>query len=160
MNYESRRKLKMIFISSIVPLNQIPDTTEQIIDNEWFLFSSMITSKNYLKEDELSKMYNRIEWYLFFYRQKLYSYLISNNYYYKSKLYETMGNICELICMNRVKIYEDVCNCNRNADKKIEIIKEPDFAFTKEDIEDMFLTFKGNNFRINPVCEVVLGCDK
>ena len=150
----------MIFISSIVPLNQIPDTTEQIIDNEWFLFSSMITSKNYLKEDALSKMYNRIEWYLFFYRQKLYNYLISNNYYYKSKLYETMGNICELICMNRVKIYEDVCNCNRNADKKIEIIKEPDFAFTKEDIEDMFLTFKGNNFRINPVCEVVLGCDK
>lgn len=150
----------MIFISSTVPLNQIPDTTEQIIDNEWFLFSSMITSKNYLKEYELFKMHYRIERYLFFYRQKLYNYLMSDNYYYQSKLYETMGNICELICMIRVNAYEEVCDYNRNADKKIKIIKESDFVFTKEDIEDMFLTFKGNNFRINPVCEVVLGGDE
>lgn len=49
----------------------------------------------------------------------------------------------------------EVCNYNRNADKKIEIIKEHDFIFTKEDIENMFLTLKGNlkgnNFRVDPV---------
>ena len=54
----------------------------------------------------------------------------------------------------------EVCDYNRNADRKIEIIKESDFVFAKKDIEDMFLTFKGNNFRIDPVCEVVFGGNK
>lgn len=35
----------MIFISSTVPLNQIPTSKEEICQSDWFLFSSMIKGK-------------------------------------------------------------------------------------------------------------------
>lgn len=35
----------MIFISSIVPLNEIPTSKEEICKSDWFLFSAMIKEK-------------------------------------------------------------------------------------------------------------------
>lgn len=142
----------MIFISSTVPIDQIPITHEEIDKTEWFLFSIRINNKNYEKDYELYKMYNRLCWYPFFYKEKLYNYLMSDNYYFKSRLYkEVMKNYGGFICMKNVKRLEEIIDYDK------EVIKEKDFIFGEKDIEKMFESFRENNFRENPVCEYVLG---
>lgn len=142
----------MIFISSTVPFDQIPNTHEEIDKTGWFLFSMRINNKNYEKDYELYKMYNRLHWYPYFYKDKLYNYLMSDNYYFKSRLYkEVMKNYGGFICMKNVKRLEEIVDYDK------EIIKEKDFIFGEKDIKKMFDTFRENNLRENPVCEYVLG---
>lgn len=85
---------KMIFISSKLPLAEIESLTPSEIRNktDWFLFDYQIRNKKYWKDDNLYHMYNRLYWYPIFYKDKLYNYLMSDNYYFKSKLYKTMKN--------------------------------------------------------------------
>lgn len=44
----------MIFISSTVPLNEIPTSKEEICKLDWFLFLVMIKEKVYQKDDGLN----------------------------------------------------------------------------------------------------------
>ena len=80
----------MIFISSTVPLNKIPASKEEIYKMDWFCFSATIRNKDYLKDNELYGIYYQLHLYPYFYSRKLYNYLISDHYYYKSHLYNTM----------------------------------------------------------------------
>ena len=143
----------MVFISSKLPLSEIETLTLEEICNktDWFLFDYNVKIKKYWKDDNLYRMYNRLHYYPIFYKDKLYSYLMSDNYYYKSNLYSTTKNHAHIICMKRVKNFEEI----KDYDK--EIIKQEDRSFGEENINDMFACFERNNFRENPVCEYILG---
>lgn len=141
----------MIFISSTVPLNQIPASKDKICQSDWFLFSTMITRKDYLKDYELYGICHQLCLYPYFYTNNLYNYLMSDRYYYKSHLYDTMQNSAQLTCMRKVKHYDEITNWDE------ETINEERHIFREDDIRKMFESFRKNNFRENPVCEIVLG---
>lgn len=114
-----------------------------------------IDNKNYKKDWELRKMYDRLLWYPFFYKEKLYNYLMSDNFYFKSNFYKNVMKHCgEFICMSKVKRLEEITDYDK------EVIKEKDFIFKEKDIEKMFDSFRENNFKKNHVCEYVLGNEK
>lgn len=141
----------MIFVSSTVPLNQISTSKEKIRKSDWFLFSTMVNKKDYQKDNELNGIYYQLYLYPYFYTQNLYNYLISDHYYYKSDLYNTMKNSAQLTCMKNANHYDEISNWDK------EVINEERHIFKEDDIRKMFGSFRENNFRENPVCEVVLG---
>lgn len=141
----------MIFVSSTVPLNEIPTLKEEICKSDWFLFSAMIKGKDCQKDDGLNGMYYQLCIYPYFYTHNLYNYLMSDHYYYRSLLYNTMQSSAKLSCTRKVKRFDEITNWNK------EIINEANHIFREDDIEKMFNTFRENNFRENPVCEYVLG---
>lgn len=142
----------MVFISSKLPLSEIETLTLKEICNktDWFLFDYNVKTKKYWKDDNLYRMYNRLHYYPIFYKDKLYSYLMSDNYYFKSNLYSMTKNHAQIICMKRAKNFEEI----KDYDK--EVVKQEDRLFREENINDMFTCFERNNFRENPVCEYVL----
>lgn len=140
----------MIFISSTVPINQIPASKEEICKQDWFLFSTLIKEKDYQKDDKLNGIYYKLCLYPYFYSQNLYNYLMSDNYYYKHHLYTTMQNSAQLFCMRKVKRFDEIINWDK------EVINEENHIFKEDDIKKMFEPFKENNFRKNPICEFVL----
>ena len=144
---------KMIFISSKLPLAEIESLTPSEIQNktDWFLFDYQIRNKKYWKDDNLYHMHNRLYWYPIFYKDKLYNYLMSDNYYFKSNLYKMMENHAQIICMKRVKNFDEIKDYDR------EVIKQEYRIFGEEDIKRMFDCFERNNFNENPICEYVLG---
>ena len=92
----------MIFISSKLPLTEIETLTQNEIRNktDWFLFDYQIRNKKYWKDDNLYHMHNRLYWYPIFYKDKLYNYLMSDNYYFKSNLYKIMEIMLKLSTWN------------------------------------------------------------
>ena len=143
-------EIKMIFVSSTVPLKEIPTSKEKIYKSDWFLFSTMIKEKDYQKDDGLDGIYYKLCLYPYFYTQDLYNYLMSDNYYYKHPLYATMQNSAQLFCMRRVKRFDEITNWD------VEVINELKHIFREKDIKKMFKSFKDNNFKKNPVCEFIL----
>ena len=144
----------MIFVSSTVPLNKIPASKEEIYKMDWFLFSATIRNKDYLKDNELYGICYQLHLYPYFYSRKLYNYLMSDHYYYKSHLYNTMQNSAKLTSMKKVK------HCNEIINWDEEVINEENHIFTDSDIEKMFDFFKENNFKRNSICEFILGYEK
>ena len=144
---------KMIFISSKLPLAEIEILTPNEIRNktDWFLFDCQIRNKKYWKDDNLYHMYNRLYWYPIFYKDKLYNYLMSDNYYFRSNLYKMMENHAQIIYMRRVKNFDEIKDYDR------EVIKQEDRILGEEDIKKMFNYFERNNFKENPICEYVFG---
>lgn len=140
----------MIFISSTVPLNEIPTSKEEICKLDWFLFLVMIKEKVYQKDDGLNGIYYQLCIYPYFYTQNLYNYLMSDHYYYRSLLYNTMQNSAKFSCMRKVKRFDEITNWNE------EVINEANHIFREDDIRKVFESFRENNFRENPVCEYVL----
>lgn len=55
----------MIFVSSTVPLNQIATSKEEIYKSDWFLFSTVIKEKDYLKDYQLNGIYYQLYLYQF-----------------------------------------------------------------------------------------------
>ena len=143
----------MIFISSKIPFAEIEILTPNEIRNktDWFLFDYQIRHKKYWKDDTLYHMYNRLYWYPIFYKDKLYNYLMSDNYYFTSNLYKMMENHAQIICMRRVKNFDEIKDYDR------EVIKQENRILGEEDIKKMFDYFERNNFNENPICEYVLG---
>ena len=143
----------MIFISSKMPLAEIESLTPSEIQNktDWFLFDYQIRNKKYWKDDNLYHMHNRLYWYPIFYKDKLYNYLMSDNYYFKSNLYKMMENYAQIICMRQVKNFDEITDYDR------EVIKQEDRIFGEEDIKKMFDYFERNNFRKNSIYEYVFG---
>ena len=76
---------------------------------------------------------------------------MSDHYYYRSLLYNTMQSSAKFSCTRKVKHFDEITNWNE------EVINEAKHIFREDDIEKMFDTFRENNFRENPVCEYVLG---
>ena len=142
----------MVFISSQLPLTEIQTISqEEILNQDWFLFDLKIKNKKYQSDENLNKMYYRLIWYPIFYKDKLYNYLMSDNYYFKSNLYKMMENHAQIIYMKRVKNFDEIKDYDR------EVIKQEDRIFGEEDIKKMFGCFERNNFNKNPICEYVFG---
>ena len=115
----------MIFISSKIPLTEIESLTLNEIRNktDWFLFDYQIRNKKYWKDNNLYHMYNRLYWYPIFYKHKLYNYLMSDNYYFRSNLYKMMENHAQIICMKRVKNFDEIKDYDRE-DRKTEFLEK------------------------------------
>ena len=115
----------MIFISSKIPLTEIESLTLNEIRNktDWFLFDYQIRNKKYWKDNNLYHMYNRLYWYPIFYKDKLYNYLMSDNYYFRSNLYKMMENHAQIICMKRVKNFDEIKDYDRE-DRKTEFLEK------------------------------------
>lgn len=74
---------------------------------------------------------------------------MSDHYYYRSLLYNTMQNSPKFSCMRKVKRFDEITNWNE------EVINEANHIFREDDIRKVFESFRENNFRENPVCEYV-----
>lgn len=98
-------------------------------------------------------MYYRLFWYPIFYRERIYSYLISDKYYFSSQLYNTLKvkGYAQIISIKKVKRSDEIVN------REKEIIKQEDRIFGEDDIKQMMDLMEKNNYRENPICEYVLG---
>ena len=76
---------------------------------------------------------------------------MSDHYYYKSHLYNTMQNLARLTCMKKIRHYDEITNWDK------EVINKENHIFKEDDIKKMFESFRENNFRESPVREFVLG---
>lgn len=104
----------MVFISSQLPLTELQTISqEKIFNQDWFLFDWQIKNKKYQSDENLNKMYYRLIWYPIFYKDKLYNYLMSDNYYFKSNLYKMMENHAQIVCMRRVKNFDEIKDYDR-----------------------------------------------
>ncbi len=139
----------MVFLSSQIKLEDLPNTKEEICNYKWFLFSIMIHDKDIRYDNELNNMYDRLVWYPFTHKETLFNYLISDSYYFRSNLYSVLKNTAEILCMS--KIYDLQTKNDRNI-----LIPEEKRIFKEKDIMDMFDYFKRNNFKENPICEYEL----
>ena len=137
----------MTFISSQVSLLDLPDTKEEIYNMEWFLFHTNIRSK----EDAIREIHDYLIYYSFFYRQKVYVYLMTDKYYWKTDLFNTIQDSCCIRCMSRVKEFDEI------KDWDTEFIKSENRIFGENDIKQMMDLMEKNNFRENQICEYVLG---
>ena len=137
----------MTFISSQVPLSALPDKKEEIYSMEWFLFHTNIKDKN----EALIEIHDYLMYYSFFYRQKVYIYLMTDRYYWKTNLFNTIPNSYSIRCMPKVKEYDEI------KDWDTEFIKQEERLFGEEDLKQMMILMDKNNFRENPICEFVLG---
>ena len=151
--FKGRNKnTKMVFISSQLALAELQTmSSEEICNQDWFLFDWQIKTKKYYSDENLDKMYYRLIWYPIFYRERIYNYLISDKYYLSSQLYNTLKGYAQIISMKKVK------NSHEIMDRDKEVIRQEDRLFGEKDIRDMFDYFERNNFRENPICEYVLG---
>ena len=137
----------MTFISSQVPLSDLSDTKEEIYNMEWFLFHTNIRSK----EEAIREIHDYLIYYSFFYRQKVHIYLMTDKYYWKTDLFNTIQNSCCIRCMSNVKEFDEI------KDWETEFIKNENRIFGEKDIGQMINLMEKNNFRENPICEYVLG---
>ena len=137
----------MTFISSQVSLLDLPDTKEEIYNMEWFLFHTNIRSK----EDAIREIHDYLMYYSFFYRQKVYVYLMTDKYYWKIDLFNTIQNSCCIRCMSRVKEFDEI------KDWDTEFIKIENRIFGEDDIGQMINLMEKNNYKENPIYEYVLG---
>lgn len=99
-------------------------------------------------------MWNDITLCRAYYKNILYCYLMSDNYFCKSKLSEIFYNWYSFVCMDKVpnSLY-DIFRDSGEYPK----LKEAERLYSKEDINNMFYEFKNHNFRVNPICEGILG---
>lgn len=142
----------MVFISSQLPLAELQTmSTEEICNQDWFLFDLQIKTKKYHSDKNLDKMYYRLIWYPIFYRERIYNYLMSDKYYFSSQLYITLKGYAQIISMKRVERFDGIVDFDK------EVIKKEDRIFGKNDIKQMMDYFERNNFRENHICEYVLG---
>ena len=138
----------MIFISSQLPLAELEvKTKEEILNQDWFVFNTFVKKKSDLTyEQDITLFYTH------FYKEKLYTYLMTDHYYYyKSKLFKILDSSARISCMRKTKLFEEI----EDFDK--EVIKQEERIFGEKDIRDMINSFERNNFRENPICEYVLG---
>lgn len=136
----------MTFISSQVPLSDLPDTKEEIYNMEWFLFHTNIKSK----EESIAEIHDYLMYYSFFYKHKVYVYLMTDKYYWKIDLFNTIQNSYCIRCMSKVKEFDEI------KDWDIEFIKSENRIFGEDDIKQMMNYFERNNFREKQICEYVL----
>ena len=91
------------------------------------------------------------------YKEKLYNYLITDNYYCKSFLYMNtlsnirMSNIKTITHSKKLKAFSKIIDFNNW------IILENDYTSSDIEIENIFSLFIKNDFRKNSICEVILG---
>ena len=91
-------KHKMVFISSQLPLKELQTmSSEEICNQDWFLFDWQIKTKKYHSDENLDKMYYRLICYPIFYRERIYNYLISDKFYFSSQLYNTLKCYAQII---------------------------------------------------------------
>ena len=61
---------------------------------------------------------------------------MSEHYYYRSLLYNTMQNSAKFSCMRKVKRFDEITNWNE------EVINEANHIFREDDIRKVFESFR------------------
>lgn len=113
----------MVFRSSQLPLAELQTmSTEEICNQDWFLFDLQIKTKKYHSDENLDKMYYRLIWYPIFYRERIYNYLMSDKCYFSSQLYITLKGYAQIISMKRVKRSDGIVDFDKEVIKQEERI--------------------------------------
>lgn len=75
---------------------------------------------------------------------------MSDNYYYKTNLFNTLRNIGTFSIMDKVLELSEI------TDYDTQTIKKKKRIYKREDVKKMFESFRENNFKENPIYEYVL----
>lgn len=163
----------MVFISTIIPLEELLkiDKEKRLNNLEWFLFDNHIKDKSLkFQTDIISGKGNsgnlecymsRIYYYPLLYKEPLYCYLMSNEYFQTLDfLPEEYKYTAALWNMKRVPMFY-------NQKEEYPRIKEHERPFIYDDYYDlkeymkrMFNKLIDNNFKKNPINFVILGSEK
>lgn len=139
-------------MSSTIPIGDIHSQEDFKID-DFFLLDTLVRGKDYIKDDKLDLAYWRMSLYPFYYNKRLYNYLMSDNYYYKSALYKIFPNIADCVLLEKIPPYFS----ERTNTEKYPIIEKEKRICETKDVKEIFEKFKKNNFKNNPIIEIILG---
>lgn len=146
----------MYFVSSTVPFEEL-STIESGMKDKWFLMQDCIKNKNSKAKgnDRLETLESLCSDYPIFYdKLPIYFYLMTDNYYYKSKFFKNNPCVGTVWGVEGIPHrYEDVWKYP----EKYKFIAEEDRVCSKEEILKVFEIFKNHNFKENPICEVIIG---
>lgn len=143
----------MVLISSLTPLEQI-HTKEDITSQDWFLLQTGIRKKS-PSDDKLQTVYNRLYFYSFWYKETPHLYLMTDNYYYKSDIYNLLFR--SYMTMIHKKMPNDIRYDNPDHMQQYPVLSEKEQTITESDIEDALKTLLENNFKENPIIHTILG---
>lgn len=143
----------MVFISTLIPIENI-STLEDITSKEWFLLQIGIKSKT-LADDKLSSLVFKLYIYSYWYEEKPHIYLMTDNYYYKSKIYNLLPNSFQRIIQTRIPKYfsynEPGCV------EQYPMLSDKKRTIKEDDIKIVFESLLENNFKNNPIIHLTLG---
>ena len=143
----------MVFISTHTPLEQIR-TKEDITSQDWFLLQTGIRLK-LLSDDNMQIVYNRLYLYSFWYIEKPHLYLMSDNYYYKSEIYNLLPH--SYMIMIHKKMPSHIRYDNSEHMKQYPVLSEKEQTIKETDIKNAFKLLLQNNFKENPIIHITLG---
>lgn len=75
---------------------------------------------------------------------------MSDNYYYKNNLFNTLRN------MSTFSIMDKVLELSEITDYDTQTINKEKRIYKRDDVKKMFESFRENNFKYNSICEYVL----
>lgn len=142
----------MVFIATTVPIEELKSKDDILYTYDYFLLETRIQNKDLKKDDALYYKYLDIRLYPYWHNEPLHMYLISNNYYYNSNLYDILGNSCMITKAKKIPEYHSEENV-----KAFPILQAEERIMTEQDILKGFEKFKENNFKKNSIVEVILG---
>lgn len=156
----------MIFVACLYPI-EMENRARMSYENGFFIMREMVKNKKYWLDENLDLAHNLIWYYTWYYTDPCYCYLMTDNYWYKSKIANEnhpvlpdakIGTFGWITRIDRLPHnYEDYV---ANRDKyPHEFIQEENRRFSKDDIDKVFKKFELNNFRTNPCCGAKLGGD-
>ena len=106
-------KYKMVFISSQLPLTELQTMSSEEMQSGLVLIRLADQNQKIHSDKNLDKMCYRLIWYLIFYKEKIYNYLMSDKYYFSSQLYKTLKCYAQIISMKKVKRSDEIVDFNK-----------------------------------------------
>lgn len=142
----------MVFIATTVPIEELKSKDDIFNTYDYFFIDTRIQNKDLNKDDTLYCKYLSIKWYPYWHNEPLHMYLISSDYYYNSNLYDILGNSCMIVQSKKIPEYYSEENA-----KAYPILQAKEHIMTEQDILKGFEKFRENNFKKNPIVEVIIG---
>lgn len=141
----------MVLISSLIPINKI-SFKEDLTAQDWFLLQTNIKTKS-ITDSAINTVYERLLLYSLWYTENPHMYLMTDNYYYKTNIYNMLPRSYHTVIQKRIPQrikYDD-------PDYMSQYPMVDTVTITETGIEDALKTLLGNNFKKNPITHTVLG---
>ena len=142
----------MVFIATTIPIEELKSKDDILYTYDYFLLETRIQNKNIKYDELLYGEYLVVCLYPYWHNKPLHIYLISNSYYYNSNLYEVLGSSCSIRQLRNMPKYYSEENV-----KAYPMLPIEERIMTEQDILEGFEKFRENNFKKNPIVEVIIG---
>ena len=141
----------MVLILSLTPINEI-SSKEDLTSQDWFLLQTNIKTKS-ITDSVINTVYERLLLYSLWYTENPHMYLMTDNYYYKTNIYDMLPRSYQTVIQNRMPKY--IKHDDPNYMSKYPMVNK--VTITETDIEDALKTLLENNFKENPIIHTILG---